>query len=117
MGFFRNDGVFLWTCILAAQGFRATILGRVTDESGAVVPATKITITNRGTNESRVVIVGADGEYVIPQVAPGGHALILPSRSALSRSRWRLAPPHRWLRAKTPRWATWSIRKRSWNSR
>ena len=75
MGFFRNGGVFLWTCILAAQGFRATILGRVTDESGAVVPDTKITITNRGTNESRVVIVGADGEYVIPQVAPGEYTL------------------------------------------
>ena len=75
MGCFRNVGLFLCSSLLAGQGFRATIVGRVTDESGAVVPGTRITITNTGTNESRAVTVGADGEYSIPQLAPGEYSL------------------------------------------
>ena len=54
-----------------AQGVRATIVGRVTDESGAIVPQTKITISNVGTNEARSVEAGDDGEFVIPQLMPG----------------------------------------------
>ena len=76
MRFFRNGGILLLcTSILAAQGFRATIVGRVTDDSGAVVPGAKITITNTGTNEIRSVIVGDNGEYSIPQLAPGNYSL------------------------------------------
>src|SRR6516164_6245646 len=75
MGCFRNVGLFLCSSLLAGQGFRATIVGRVTDESGAVVPGTRIAITNTGTNESRAVPVGADGEYSIPQLAPGEYTL------------------------------------------
>ncbi len=68
-------GIFLFVSILAAQGVRATIVGRVTDDSGAVVPGAKITITNVGTNESRDVIVNDNGEYAIPQLAPGQYTL------------------------------------------
>jgi hypothetical protein len=71
MRLLRYGGIFLFTSILATQGFRATIVGRVTDDSGAVVPDTTITITNTGTNESRTVKAGADGGYSIPQLAPG----------------------------------------------
>ena len=34
-----------------AQAVRATLVGRVTDQSGAVVPGTKLTLVNAGTNE------------------------------------------------------------------
>jgi len=68
-------GFFLTVSVLPAQGVRATIVGRVTDESGAVVPGAKITITNAGTNESRDVIVNDNGEYAIPPLAPGQYAL------------------------------------------
>src|SRR2546428_6445780 len=67
--------ILLFVSILAAQGFRATIVGRVTDETGAVVPGAKITITNAGTNESRSVIVNDNGEYSIPQLTPGQYSL------------------------------------------
>jgi len=60
---------------LSAQGFRATIVGRVTDESGAVVPKAKITVTNVGTNESRVVESSETGDYVVPQLTPGEYML------------------------------------------
>src|SRR6058998_289218 len=67
--------IFLFVSILGAQGFRATVVGRVTDDTGAVVPGAMITITNTGTNESRTVIVNDSGEYAIPQLAPGRYTL------------------------------------------
>jgi hypothetical protein len=57
------------------QGIRATVTGRVTDHSGAVLPKAKITITNTGTNETRAVESGDDGNYTIPQLPPGDYTL------------------------------------------
>jgi len=57
------------------QGIRATVTGRVTDSSGAVVPKAKVTITNAGTNETRMVEAGDEGDYTIPQLAPGDYLL------------------------------------------
>jgi hypothetical protein len=57
------------------QGIRATVTGRVIDSSGAVVPRAKITITNTGTNEARVVESGEGGDYTIPQLQPGDYSL------------------------------------------
>jgi len=66
---------FLFASILSAQSFRATVVGRVTDDTGAVVPGAMITITNVGTNENRSVVVNERGEYAIPQLAPGQYTL------------------------------------------
>ncbi len=55
--------IFLVVAILGAQSFRATVVGRVTDDTGAVVPGAMITITNVGTNENRSVVVNERGEY------------------------------------------------------
>jgi hypothetical protein len=67
--------ILLFFSIVAAQGVRATIVGRVADDSGAVVPGARITITNTGTNESRSVVVNDNGDYAIPQLAPGQYTL------------------------------------------
>ena len=67
--------ILFFVSILSAQGVRATIVGRVTDDTGAVVPGAKITITNVGTNESRSVVANDNGEYAIPQLAPGQYTL------------------------------------------
>src|SRR5262249_54774895 len=58
-----------------AQGIRATVTGRVVDSSGAVVPKAKVTITNTGTNETRVVEASDEGDYTIPRLPPGDRAL------------------------------------------
>src|SRR5712692_7648889 len=60
----------------AAQGFRATITGRTSDESGAAVANAKITVTNVGTNESRTVQSSDTGDYTVPQLTPGEYTLI-----------------------------------------
>src|SRR5262252_130407 len=65
----------LFCAIVAAQGVRATIVGRVADDSGAVVPGATITVTNTGTNESRSVVVNDNGDYAIPQLPPGQYTL------------------------------------------
>src|SRR5262249_28301225 len=57
------------------QGIRATVVGRVTDQSGAVVPGVKITITNAATNESRTAVASDTGDYAIPQLPPGDYNL------------------------------------------
>src|SRR2546422_3170907 len=66
----------VFVSLVTAQGVRATVVGRVTDETGAVVPGAKITITNVGTNDSRSVIVNDSGEYAMPQLAPGQYTVI-----------------------------------------
>jgi hypothetical protein len=58
-----------------AQGIRATVVGRVTDQSGAIVPGVRITITNAGTNESRSVVTTDTGDYAVPQLSPGDYTL------------------------------------------
>src|SRR5262249_34781406 len=77
VGCVRNGilAILFFITVLSAQGVRATIVGRVTDDTGAVLPGANITITNVGTNESRSVIANDNGEYAIPQLAPGQYTL------------------------------------------
>jgi len=56
---------------VSAQEFRATISGRVTDPSGAVIPGAKITITNTNTRVSVNSKTTGSGEYSVPFLLPG----------------------------------------------
>src|SRR5215468_1086201 len=58
-----------------SQGFRATIVGRVTDNSGAVIPNAKVTIVNTGTNDKHEAIVSNTGDYAVPQLLPGEYTV------------------------------------------
>ena len=49
--------------VLLAQVETARIIGTVTDQSGAVIPAAKITITNTETNLSSETESDAEGHY------------------------------------------------------
>lgn len=57
----------LWA--LAASS--ATLRGRVTDASGAVIAGAEVTITNTATNLARKVVTDANGLYVVPELPPG----------------------------------------------
>ena len=54
-----------------AQVNTSTIAGNVTDESGSVVPNAVVTVTQASTGLVRKVTVSSNGEYAIPQLAPG----------------------------------------------
>src|SRR5208283_621090 len=79
---FRRDLVSAWLgaalllAVLApvtlhSQTGLGTILGRVTDHTGAVVPAATVTLRNEATNLSSATQANGDGEYVFPNVTPG----------------------------------------------
>jgi hypothetical protein len=66
--------LFLAPAIFAQQG-RGTILGTVTDASGAVVPGATITITNTATNVATTAVTNEDGNYVTPNLQVGAYTV------------------------------------------
>ena len=60
---------------LAAQAVTGTILGSITDSTGAVMPGATVTLTNTGTGLVRVVVTDANGEYTAPSLPTGTYAL------------------------------------------
>lgn len=69
-------------CFFAAPLFaqqEATILGVVTDPSGATVPAAQVTVTNSATGVSRTVPTNSDGAYQVPQLEIGTYNVTVKS--------------------------------------
>ena len=58
-----------------AQSVSGTILGTVTDSTGAIVAGAKVTIVNEGTGLTRVLTADSNGEYTAPSL-PTGHYTI-----------------------------------------
>src|SRR5947207_4846172 len=54
-----------------AQSTRGTIVGNVTDASGAAVPSAEVVVTNQGTNVSVTTKTGNEGEYTVTNLDPG----------------------------------------------
>jgi len=50
-----------------------TILGTVTDQTGAVIAAAQVAITNTKTNVKRVTTTNSDGFYSVPNLLPGDY--------------------------------------------
>ena len=61
------------TAVASAQ--TATVLGTVTDPSGAVVPTATITITNTATSAKRVIQTNSTGNYVAPELPIGPYSV------------------------------------------
>src|SRR5260221_4635881 len=58
-----------------AQTFRGTILGTVTDSSGAAVGGAKVTIKNTDTGLTREVTTTDDGSYAVPELPIGNYSV------------------------------------------
>ena len=58
-----------------AQTFRGTILGSVTDSSGAAVPGATVTIRNVDTGLVRTVTTSEDGSYSAPELPIGTYSV------------------------------------------
>ncbi|MBV8050134.1 MAG: carboxypeptidase regulatory-like domain-containing protein, partial [Acidobacteriaceae bacterium] len=67
--------IVLMTTALRAQTFRGTILGTVTDPSGAVVPGAKVTIKNVNTGLERTTQTSADGSYAVTELPIGAYSV------------------------------------------
>src|ERR1700730_4881117 len=67
--------VLLAAVSLSAQTFRGTILGTVTDPSGAVVAGAKVTVKNVGTGLERTTDTSADGSYALPELPIGTYTV------------------------------------------
>lgn len=62
---------FLVASTLLAQNATTSLRGTVTDETGAVIPGSAITLTNTVTQKSETYKAGNSGEYGFQQLDPG----------------------------------------------
>ena len=60
---------------LKAQSFYGSLVGTVTDASGAVVPGSTVTITNTGTNEKRTMEADSSGKYSFVNLVPATYRI------------------------------------------
>jgi hypothetical protein len=58
---------------LAQTANTGALAGEVFDPTHAVVPETKVTVTNGATSEKREVLSRRDGSYVVPLLPPGSY--------------------------------------------
>jgi hypothetical protein len=71
---FVSLSLFLISLSLVARGQTATtgtIVGTVTDKTGAVVSGAEVELSNTATNQVATTTVNDDGQYVFPAVLPG----------------------------------------------
>lgn len=54
-----------------SQNAQGTIVGHVTDPSGAIVPNAKVTITDQSTGVTHVLTTNDAGDYTLPDLNPG----------------------------------------------
>src|ERR1700674_1495034 len=66
---------FLGSSIAFSQAVNATLLGTVTDVSGAVVANAKVTITETNTGISRSAETNSSGNYSFPDLPPGQYTV------------------------------------------
>src|SRR5881396_3670460 len=58
-----------------AQEFRGTILGRITDSSGAIIAGASVRVRNIDTNASAGTTSNETGNYQVPFLLPGNYAI------------------------------------------
>src|SRR6266481_5084038 len=62
-------------CAVTAQTPSASVVGRVVDLTGAVIPGVAVKISNLDTNQSRNGFANGAGDYTIPYLNPGRYVL------------------------------------------
>lgn len=58
-----------------SQSFKATLVGQVTDSTGAVVPNATVKLKKEGTETTQTVTTDGEGNFTITQIEPGRYEL------------------------------------------
>src|SRR5579884_2595522 len=74
---FRLAGLIFCTAtaVFAQSGATGTIVGTVSDSSGALVPGATVVITNSVKNLSQQTVTTSAGTYSIPSLLPGPYSV------------------------------------------
>src|SRR5262245_36003611 len=72
--------LYLFASYAAAQEFRGSISGRVTEASGGVVTNAQVTITNTATNVATTTSTNASGDFSALYLNPGRYSVTVESR-------------------------------------
>jgi carboxypeptidase family protein/TonB-dependent receptor-like protein len=67
--------VIVWMVPLAAQTTTGSIVGTVSDPSGAVIAGATVTVTNQGTSNAVKTITDATGNYVVTPLVVGTYTV------------------------------------------
>ncbi len=67
--------------VRAQTASTGALTGTVTDSSGAVLPAVRVTATNEATGEARTVVSQQSGTYVVPLLLPGAYRVEFSAKS------------------------------------
>ncbi len=70
----------LWALPAQAQVLYGSIVGTVTDQTGAVLPQAQVTINNKATGQSRETATDEAGRYTISNVLPGSYDLAVSAK-------------------------------------
>ncbi|HUQ31331.1 MAG TPA: carboxypeptidase regulatory-like domain-containing protein [Pyrinomonadaceae bacterium] len=65
----------VWVSSASAQSDRGSITGTVTDQTGAVVPNAKVTVTNLDSNETREATTSDEGSFSVPELKAAPYKL------------------------------------------
>ena len=68
-------GLLFLAFAVALSAQEATIVGTVTDPSGAAIPGVQITVTNNETGQIRHEVSNDAGQYVVPSLANGKYSV------------------------------------------
>ncbi len=78
MRFYSRFLTLLLAITLVATNSHAqssSLSGRVTDQSGAVLPGVEITVTNAANGLQRTILSNSEGLYIFAQLPPGPYTL------------------------------------------
>src|SRR5215469_14597305 len=70
----------LLAAVASAQTQTATLRGKVSDNSGAVIPGAQVTLTNTEQNRSWNASSNSEGVYEFVQIPPGKYSLAVEAR-------------------------------------
>src|ERR1700730_1937522 len=68
-------GIFGANHVLTAQSFYGSMVGTITDATGAVVADASVTLTNMGTSERRTAATDVSGNSQLVNLVPGRYRI------------------------------------------